>query len=236
MVTLSSFCQPYRMKRKWSPMFSCYTDLGDPECDQGTKHVTLLNLVFIKYVSTISSTQSPEGRSFQDRVDLAPFFPKLLLGGLYLVMSVSSKLLKFKAKKSLIGFLLSHLYPEMEPWNDVAPTWLANTQRFHHLQQCHKQMTKSSSHKHLRDIGHSNDNKGSMLLWNKQCAYRPGEILTSRCSIIPSITITILLQTEMVTVATTSLRRDHKQLSHPATCMDRSLFPAWADRINLTIM
>lgn len=110
MVTLSSFCQPFGMKRKWSPMFSCDTDLGDPECDQGTKHVTLLNLVFIKYVSTISSTQSPEGRSFQDRVGLAPFFPKLLLGGLYLVMSVSSKLLKFKAKKSLISFLWSHLY------------------------------------------------------------------------------------------------------------------------------
>lgn len=104
-------------------MFSCDTDFGDPGCDQGTEHLTLLNLVFIKYASTISSTQPPEGRLFQDRVGLALFFLKLLLGGLYLVMSVSSKLLKFKAKKTLIGFLLSHLYPEMEePWDDAATT------------------------------------------------------------------------------------------------------------------
>lgn len=76
-------------------MFSGDTDLGDPGCDQETEHVALLKFVFIKYASTISSTQSPEGRSFQDRVGLVPFFPKLLLGGLYLVTSVSSKLLKF---------------------------------------------------------------------------------------------------------------------------------------------
>lgn len=208
------------MKRKWSPMFSCDTDLGDPGCDQGTEHVTLLNLVLIKYASTISSTQSPEGRSFQDRVGLAPFFPKLLLGGLYLVTSVSSKLWKFKATKTFIGFLLSHLYPEMEPWNDVATMWLANTQRFCHLQQCHKQGTKSSSHKHLRDMGDSNYNNGSILLWNKKCSYRPGEILTSRCFVIPSITITILLQTDMATEATISGEIAHSQAI---------LLPAWTE-------
>ena len=49
---------------------------------------------------------------------------------------------------------------------------------------------------------------------------RPGEILTSRCFIIPSINIRILLQTEMVTETTISREMAHSQGILP---------PAWID-------